>query len=153
MQVIIPKAVLAEIEKPGILKAQSFLQPEVLKGQHYTVDGKVHHDGLLNHYWVKSSFGNFQVTSTSSLRILLREIEAIAAMKKIKTDDTAIESLKQSGSAEESKKAIASELFTEQVIVDILRQGRDEGIFVPLGPQLTAGVIKAMLQDGYLKRW
>ena len=94
---IIPKAVLAEIEKPGILKAQSFLQPEVLKGEHYTVDDKVHNDGLLNHYSVKSSFGNFQVTSTSSLRILVREIEAIAAMKKIKTEDTAIESLKQSG--------------------------------------------------------
>ena len=97
LQVIIPKVVLAEIEKPGILKAQSFLPPEVLKGRHYTVDDKVPNDGLLNHYRVKSSFGNFQVTSTSSLRILLREIEAIAAMKKIKTDDTAIESLKQSG--------------------------------------------------------
>jgi hypothetical protein len=48
---------------------------------------------------------------------------------------------------------VASELFTEQVIVDILRQSRDEGIFVPLDPQLTAGVIKAMLQDWYLKRW
>lgn len=97
LQVIIPKAVLAEIEKPGILKAQSFLQPEVLKGEHYTVDDKVHNDGLFNHYSVNSSFGNYQVTSTSSLRILVREIEAIAAMKKIKTDDTAIESLKQSG--------------------------------------------------------
>ena len=97
LQVIIPKAVLAEIEKPGILKAQSFLQPEALKGEHYAVDDKVHNDGLLNHYSVNSSFGNFQVTGTSSLRILVREIEAIAAMKKIKTDDTAIESLKQSG--------------------------------------------------------
>ncbi len=54
---------------------------------------------------------------------------------------------------EESKKAIASELFTEHVIAGILRQGRDEGIFVPLDPQLTASVIKAMLQDWYLKRW
>ncbi|MBL0712462.1 MAG: hypothetical protein JJV98_02065 [Desulfosarcina sp.] len=97
LQVIMPKAVLAEIEKPGILKAQSFLRPEALKGEHYTVDDRVHNDGLLNHYSVNSSFGNFQVTTTGSLRILAREIEAIAAMKKIKTDDTAIESLKQSG--------------------------------------------------------
>lgn len=52
---------------------------------------------MLNHYSVNSSFGNFQVSTTISLRILVREIEAIAAMKKIKTDDTAIESLKQSG--------------------------------------------------------
>ena len=54
---------------------------------------------------------------------------------------------------EESKKAIASELFTEQVIADILRQGQDEGVFVPRDHQLTASVIKAMLQDWYLKRW
>ncbi len=97
LQVIIPKAVLAEFEKPGILKARSFLPPEVLKGEHYTVDDKVNNDGFLNHYSVNSSFGNFKVISTSSLLILIREIEAIAAMKKIKTDDTAIESLKQSG--------------------------------------------------------
>ena len=29
LQVIIPKAVLAEVEKPGILKAKSFLPPEI----------------------------------------------------------------------------------------------------------------------------
>ena len=97
LQVLIPKAVRAEIEKPGILKARSFLPPEVLKGEHYKVDDKVRNDGFLNHYGVNSSFGNFEVTGTSSLLILVREIEAIAAMKKIKTGDTAIESLKQSG--------------------------------------------------------
>ena len=92
-----PQYVLAEFEKPGTLKAQSFLQSEILKGEHYTIIEQVHNDGLLNHYEVNSSFGNFKVTSTSSLYILVQEIEAIAAMKKIHTDDTAIESLKQSG--------------------------------------------------------
>jgi hypothetical protein len=95
--VILPQYVLADFEKPGMLKAQSFLKPEIIKGEHYKVEEEVQNDGLLNHYSVNSSFGNFQVTSTSSLRILVREIEAIAEMKKIKTDDTAIESLKQSG--------------------------------------------------------
>ncbi len=97
LQGMIPKTALAEFEKPGTLKAQSFLKPEVLKGEHYTIDEQVKNDGVLNHYSVKSSFGTFQVSSTSSLQILIREIEAIAAMKKIQTDDTAIESLKQSG--------------------------------------------------------
>ena len=50
-----PKAVLAEFEKPGILKARSFFPPEVLKGEHYTVDDKVNNDGFLNHYSVNSS--------------------------------------------------------------------------------------------------
>jgi hypothetical protein len=92
-----PQHVLAEFEKPGTLKAQSFLQPEILKGEHYSISEQVHNDGLLNHYDVKSSFGNFKVISTSSLHILVQEIKAIAAMKKIETDDTAIEALKQSG--------------------------------------------------------
>lgn len=97
LQIIIPGTTLAELEQPGILKAHSFLKPELLKGAHYKVDDQVKNDGVLNHYTVNSSFGIFRITSTSSLKILLREIEAIAAMRKVETDDTAIESLKQSG--------------------------------------------------------
>jgi len=94
---MLPHYLLADFEKPSVLKAQSFLEPQVLKGEHYTVDEEVQNDGLLNHYKVKSSFGDFTVSSTSSLQILVGEIKAIAEMKKIETDDTAIESLKQSG--------------------------------------------------------
>ena len=92
-----PPYVHAEFENPGILSAQSFLKPELIKGEHYTVNENVHNDGILNHYDINSSFGPFKVISTSSLIILIREIEAIAEMKKIETDDTAIASLKQSG--------------------------------------------------------
>ena len=97
LQVLLPQYLLADFEKPGVLKAQSFLEPQFLKGENYTVDGEVQNDGLLNQYSVKSSFGDFKVRGTSSLQILVGEIKAIAAMKKIETDDTAIESLKQSG--------------------------------------------------------
>ncbi len=96
-QTLIPKTVLAELEKPGILKAQTLLNLKVLKGDHYQVNNEVHNDGFLNHYSVTSSFGDFKASSTSSLHIIIGEIEAIAAMKKIETDDTAIKSLKQSG--------------------------------------------------------
>ncbi|MGM0454170.1 MAG: TetR/AcrR family transcriptional regulator [Thermodesulfobacteriota bacterium] len=51
------------------------------------------------------------------------------------------------------KKAIESELATEQVFVDILNEGRAGGDFAVDAPVLTAGVIKAMLQDWYVKRW
>lgn len=92
-----PPYVHAEFENPGILRAQSFLKPELIEGEHYTVNENVHNDGILNHYDINSSFGPFKVITTSSLIILIREIEAIAEMKKIETDDTAIASLKQSG--------------------------------------------------------
>ncbi len=54
---------------------------------------------------------------------------------------------------DEKKKAIASELGTEQIFIDILEEGKGEKIFSLDNPVLTAAVIKAMLQDWYLKRW
>lgn len=53
----------------------------------------------------------------------------------------------------EKDKAMASELSTDQLFADIIRQGRSAGVFGSRDPQLTAGIIKAMLQDWYLKRW
>lgn len=51
------------------------------------------------------------------------------------------------GSAKEA------ELFTEKIFVDILIQGKEGGLFRQGDPVLTASMIKAMLQDWYLKRW
>ena len=53
----------------------------------------------------------------------------------------------------EGKKAMASELYTEKILANILKQGKVEGVFLVSDPQLTASIIKAMLQDWYLKRW
>jgi AcrR family transcriptional regulator len=55
--------------------------------------------------------------------------------------------------AEEQRQAIASELYTEKIFIDILNEGKKEGIFRLDNPILTASIIKAMLQDWYLKRW
>lgn len=51
------------------------------------------------------------------------------------------------------KKSIESELATEQVLIDILTEGERKGVFTDTDPILTAGVVKAMLQDWYVKRW
>jgi TetR/AcrR family transcriptional regulator, cholesterol catabolism regulator len=52
----------------------------------------------------------------------------------------------------EKQKAMDSELATEKMICDILIQGQDQNVFHLHDPQLGAGMIKAMLQDWYLKR-
>ena len=52
----------------------------------------------------------------------------------------------------ERQKAMESELSTEKMIYDILVQGQEQGIFNAHDPQLGASIIKAMLQDWYLKR-
>jgi len=52
----------------------------------------------------------------------------------------------------ERDKAIASELHTERVLEDLLREGGEAGVFLPRDYRLAASVMKAMLQDWYLKR-
>ncbi|MBN2298185.1 MAG: TetR family transcriptional regulator [Deltaproteobacteria bacterium] len=54
---------------------------------------------------------------------------------------------------EEHKKAIESELFTENIFQEIIEQGISTGQFRPVDVALTSAIIKAMLQDWYLKRW
>ena len=54
---------------------------------------------------------------------------------------------------EEQKKAIKAELFMEKVFSDLIDDGISAGFFAPIDRGMTAAVIKAMLQDWYLKRW
>lgn len=84
-------------EQPVQLKASTILKPEVLKGKYHTVLDQVINDGMFNHYTVESPFGNFKAESTNDLEILILEINAIAVMKEVEIDDTALTSLKQSG--------------------------------------------------------
>ena len=51
------------------------------------------------------------------------------------------------------KRAIGLELFTEKIFIDIIEQGKIDGTFRDVNEELSAGAIKAMLQDWYLKRW
>jgi len=53
----------------------------------------------------------------------------------------------------QQKKSIEGELETEQVFVDILEKGIRMHRFSVLNSVLTAAMIKAMLQDWYVKRW
>lgn len=52
----------------------------------------------------------------------------------------------------EQKKAVASELESELLFTEIIKQGQLQGIFKEHDPVLAASLIKAMLQDWYLKR-
>jgi AcrR family transcriptional regulator len=55
-------------------------------------------------------------------------------------------------SKREQQLAVESELYTETIFSDILRQGNDRGDFRLQNCRLTASIIKAILQDWYLKR-
>jgi len=87
---------LADFEKLPTLNAQSILNPQLFKGEYHSVKKQVKNDGLFNHYEVNSKFGTFNITSTPDLKVLVNELHAIADMKKIDVDDTAMSGLKQS---------------------------------------------------------
>ena len=53
----------------------------------------------------------------------------------------------------EQKLAIESELQTEKLFIDIINGGIEEKVFRDENVVLVASVIKAMLQDWYLKSW
>jgi len=52
----------------------------------------------------------------------------------------------------ERDKAIASERFTEKIFEDVFQEGEREGVFPARDHQMSASIVKAMLQDWYLKR-
>jgi hypothetical protein len=54
---------------------------------------------------------------------------------------------------EDHRKAIEAELFTEKLFIDIIHEGQKKGAFREVDTGLLGPVIKAMLQDWYLKRW
>lgn len=76
-----------EFEQPGKLNATMFLSSKAVKGEHHHVKEIVKNDGFLNHYKINSDFGQFEITSTSGLTMLIKEIYAIAEMRKVETDD------------------------------------------------------------------
>lgn len=55
-------------------------------------------------------------------------------------------------SPRQRRAAVQGELNTEQLFTDIITEGRDLGVFVTDNCQLAASLIKAMIQDWYLKR-
>ena len=49
--------------------------------------------------------------------------------------------------------ALRSELRTEGLLAEAIRDGIAEGLFIDQPPLILAGLIKPLLQDWYIKRW
>jgi AcrR family transcriptional regulator len=53
---------------------------------------------------------------------------------------------------DEYKKAIDAELFTENIVTETITDGSKKKLFHTANPELVASLVKALLQDWYLKR-
>ncbi len=84
-------------ERPQELKAKQVLPESLRTGEFFRTESRVRNDGLFNDYILHSDFGSFHIQTTTLLRIRIREVYAIAAIREIETGDTAVEALKQSG--------------------------------------------------------
>jgi hypothetical protein len=71
-------------ESPPVLSASKILAPELLAGPNHRVEERIDNDGIVNIYRVNSRFGTFTAVSTAMLRVRIQEINAMAAMDKLK---------------------------------------------------------------------
>ena len=53
---------------------------------------------------------------------------------------------------DERRKAVVMEQGSERIFADIIRAGQQQSLYADVQPEIAAGLIKAMLQDWYLKR-
>jgi hypothetical protein len=86
-------------EYPGVRQASQILPKNMLAGPHFKVREKVVTYGYLDHWTVDSDFGVFEVTGDGALKALVKEIHAIAALRKISGSDAFVRSLKESAMA------------------------------------------------------
>ena len=84
-------------EPSAALSASRILPPELLSGPNHRVQERVKNDGIVNIYTIDSRFGSFTAVSTAMLRIRIQEINAMAAMDKLKGTKEYGDSLKASG--------------------------------------------------------
>ncbi len=89
----------ADYEFPSNRSASAILPAEILAGPHHRVRERVVSYGYMHRWTVESDFGTFEVAGDGALRKLINEINAIAALRKVKKSDAFLTSVKQSAKA------------------------------------------------------
>lgn len=79
------------------LSAADLLPAELLRGKYHVVDDRVRNDGYLNYYTIQSDFGEFEAVSTASLRLRIREIEALGELDELSQTGVFVNAMGQAG--------------------------------------------------------
>ncbi len=82
-----------ECEIPTSVKASDILPADRISGPFHRIKDTVVSHGYMHRYSVDSDFGGFEVTGNVALRKLLREIPAIAALRKVSETEAYAKSL------------------------------------------------------------
>ncbi len=90
----------ANYEIPRDKRASEVLPPNLRSGPHFRVQDRVGVDGYMLRFTVNSDYGTFTVTGEYGLRKLIKEIQAIAALKKTSKGEAFVEGVR--GKAQET---------------------------------------------------
>jgi hypothetical protein len=90
----------ANYEAPSDKRASEVLPANMRSGPHFRVQDRVAADGYMLRFTVNSDYGTFPVTGEYGLRKLIKEIQAIAVLKKTSKGEAFVEGVR--GKAKES---------------------------------------------------
>jgi hypothetical protein len=90
----------ANYEAPSGRQASEVLPPNLRSGPHFKVQDRVAADGYMLRFTVNSDYGTFPVTGEYGLRKLIKEVQAIAALKKVSKGEAFVKGV--SGKAQET---------------------------------------------------
>lgn len=90
----------SQYEMPKDRRASEVLPPNLISGPHFKVQDRVAADGYMLRFTVNSDYGTFTVTGEYALRKLIKEIQAIAALKKMSKGEAFAEGVR--GKAQET---------------------------------------------------
>ncbi|MGK0260700.1 MAG: hypothetical protein ACI96M_004153 [Candidatus Azotimanducaceae bacterium] len=144
-------------EMPPTLSASELLPAELLKGPNHEIDQRVTNDGYMNHYVIRSRFGEFNAVSTPKLRKRIDEIAALAAMEKVKGTSEFGDAVVKSGKAavDGAKQLVTNPVETVTGAVSGIGKifGRvDENLFGAKRSDHEEGRLQSLIGYAELKR-
>jgi hypothetical protein len=84
---VVRPATAQQYEQPTERRAADVLPPEMVAGPNHSIQETVLADGYMYRFLVDSQFGAFDVTGAGALRKLVRELQAIGALRELKKGD------------------------------------------------------------------
>jgi hypothetical protein len=84
-------------ETPPTLEASEILPAELVKGADFSVDRKVHNDGFMNRFMLRTTWGNLQVVSTPLLGKRVHEARALRHIHELSKSKEFAENLGEAG--------------------------------------------------------
>jgi hypothetical protein len=86
-------------EGTGSYRVDSFLPVGMVKSDYHLVESMAENNGYLNHYIIKSKYGDSQAWGRSMLQVRLSELRALSELEQYSTSTVFIDSVTKSGKA------------------------------------------------------